>query len=55
VECTVDNVFNLRYLVLQELVKIIVVCCIKNLSLKFKRGNHFIYPTNVLNFIKRRD
>jgi len=28
VECTIDNAFNLRDLVLQELVKIIVVCYI---------------------------
>ena len=34
VECTVDNAFNLRDLVLQELVKIIVVCYIKSLRLK---------------------
>ena len=26
VECTIDNAFNLQDLVLQELVKIIVVC-----------------------------
>jgi len=38
VECTIDNAFNLRDLVLQELVKIIVVCYIKNLRLKFKCG-----------------
>jgi len=31
VECTIDNAFNLRDLVLQELVKIIVVCYIKDL------------------------
>jgi hypothetical protein len=38
VECTIDNATNLRDLVLQELVKIIVVCYIKNLRLKFKCG-----------------
>jgi len=38
VECTVDIAFNLRDLVLQELVKIIVVCCIKDLRVKFKCG-----------------
>ena len=38
VECTVDNAFNLRDLVLQELVKIIMVCYIKNLRLKFESG-----------------
>ena len=38
VECTIDNAFNLRDLVLQELVKIIVGCYIKDLRLKFKRG-----------------
>jgi len=36
VECTIDNAFNLRDLILQKLVKIIVVCCIKNLKWKFK-------------------
>jgi hypothetical protein len=35
VECTID-VFSLRDLVLQELVKIIVVCYVKDLGLKFK-------------------
>jgi len=35
VECTIDNAFNLRDLVPQELVKIIVVCCIK-LKIKIK-------------------
>ena len=29
-DCTIDNAFNLRDLVLQELVKIIVVCYINN-------------------------
>jgi len=38
VDCTIDNALNLRDIVLQELVKIIVVCCIKNLRLKFKCG-----------------
>ena len=33
-KCTIDNAFNLLDLVLQELVKIIVVCYIKNLILK---------------------
>jgi len=37
-ECTVDNAFNLRDLVLQELVKMFVVLHIKNLRLKFKCG-----------------
>jgi len=37
-ECTVDNAFNLRDLVLQELVRIIAVCYIKHLRLKFKCG-----------------
>jgi hypothetical protein len=36
VECTIDTAFNLRDLVLQELVKIIVVCYKKNLRLKFR-------------------
>jgi len=35
VECTVDNAFNLRDLVFQELVKIIVVCYARDLRLKF--------------------
>jgi len=38
VECTIDNAFNLHDLILQELVKIIVVCYIKNLRLKLKCG-----------------
>jgi len=40
VECTID-VFSLRDLVLQELVKIIVVCYIKDLRLKFKCGTSY--------------
>jgi len=36
VDCTVDNTFNLRALVFQDLGKIIVVCYIKDLRLKFK-------------------
>jgi len=40
-ECTIDNAFNLRDLVLQELVKIIVVCYIKDLRLKFKCGSFY--------------
>jgi len=35
VECTIDNAFNLRDLILQEFVKIIVVFCIKDFRLKF--------------------
>jgi hypothetical protein len=48
-ECTIDNVFNLRDLALQELVKIIVVCYIKNLRLKFKCGilQHFICTISI--------
>jgi hypothetical protein len=38
VECAIDNAFNLRDLVLKELVKIIAVCYVKNLRLKFKCG-----------------
>jgi len=41
VECTIDNAFSLRDLVLQELVKIIVVCYIKDLILKFKCGTSY--------------
>jgi len=36
VECTVVNVFNLRGLLLEELVKIIVARYIKDLRLNFK-------------------
>jgi len=35
VECTIDNAFSLRDLVLQDLVKIIVVCYIKNVILTY--------------------
>jgi hypothetical protein len=42
VECTIDNAFNLRDLVLKELVKIIVVCYIKNLRLKSNCGALYI-------------
>ena len=35
-ERTIDNAFNLRDLVLQELVKIIVVCYMEKLRLKLK-------------------
>jgi hypothetical protein len=38
VECTIANVFNLRDLVLQELVKIGVGCFITTLKLKVKCG-----------------
>jgi len=38
VECTIDNAFNLRDLVLQELVKIIVVCYIKSSTYGVKKG-----------------
>jgi len=38
VECTIDNAFNLRDLVLRELVKIIVAYYIKDLRLNFKGG-----------------
>jgi len=38
VECTIDNAFNLWDLILQELVKITVVCNIKNLRLQFECG-----------------
>jgi len=33
VECTIDNAFNVRDLMLQELVKTVVLCYIKNLIL----------------------
>jgi hypothetical protein len=36
VECTIDNFFNLQVLVLQELVKITVVCCIKKLKINIQ-------------------
>ena len=35
VECTIDNAFNVRDLVLQELVKIVVLCYIKKLILLY--------------------
>ena len=38
VGCTTDNAFNLRNLVVQELVKITVIYYIKNLILKFNLG-----------------
>ena len=38
VECAVNNAFNLRDLVLQGLVKIVVLCYTKDKRLKFKRG-----------------
>jgi hypothetical protein len=44
VQCTIYNAFNLRDLVLQELVKIILVCYIKDLRLKFM----FVYEYNSL-------
>jgi len=37
-ECIIDNTFNLRVLVLQDLGKIIVVCYIKDVRLKLKCG-----------------
>ena len=36
VECMFDNAFNLQDLVLQESVKIIVVCYIKKLEIKIQ-------------------
>jgi hypothetical protein len=36
VECTIDNAFNLRDLVLQELVKIIVACHKSKLKIKLQ-------------------
>jgi len=44
-ECTIDNVFNLRDLVLQELLKIIVVCYIKDLTTS--QEIHVITPTQI--------
>ena len=38
VECTIENAFNLQDLTLQELVKIIALCYIKNLRLQFESG-----------------
>jgi len=38
VECAIDNAFNLRDLVLQELVEIVAMCYIEDLRLKFKGG-----------------
>jgi hypothetical protein len=42
-ECTVDNAFNLRDLVLQELVKIIVVCYIKKLKINIRMLYFYFY------------
>jgi len=36
VDCTIDNAFNLRDLVLQQLVKITVVCYVKKLKIKIQ-------------------
>jgi hypothetical protein len=44
VECTIDNAFNLRDLVLQELAKIIVLWYIK---LKIKIQMWYFYTTNI--------
>jgi len=54
-ECTIDNAFNLRDLVLQELVKIFMLYHIKNLGLKFK-GDHFLYNRHqeILKSIKKQ-
>ena len=38
VDCTTDNVFDFRELLLQELGKITLVCCTEDLRLKFKCG-----------------
>jgi len=46
VECTVDNAFNLRGIVLQELVKIIVVCYIYK-KLKIKIQIWYFYTVNI--------
>jgi hypothetical protein len=50
VECIIDNAFNLRDLVLQGLVKIIVVCYIKDLGLKFK--SDFSYGSKATRGVK---
>jgi len=53
VECKIDTVFNLRDLVLQELVKMIVVCyeyIKKNSRLKLKCG---IFIQYILKSIKK--
>jgi hypothetical protein len=42
VKFTIDNALNLRDLILQELVKVIVVCYIKDLRQKFKCGTYTI-------------
>jgi len=41
-EFTIENAFNLRDLVLPELFKIILVCYIKKLRLKFKCDTLYI-------------
>jgi len=49
VECRTDNGFNLRDLVLQELVKIIVVYYIKKIQIKIQMGN--FYTISIKNYI----
>ena len=36
VDCTIDNAFNLRDLLLQQLVKITVVCYVKKLKIRIQ-------------------
>jgi len=54
VGCTIDNAFNLRDLVLQEVVKIIMLYHIKNLGLKFKCDNLYIRHQKVLKSINKQ-
>ena len=48
VECTIDNAFNLRDLVLQELVKIVVISYVNKLEIK---GGPTILPKHVAEII----
>jgi len=41
VDCTTDNAFNLRDLVLQQLVKITVVCYVKNFKIKIQMWHFY--------------
>jgi len=50
VECTIDNAFNLRNLVLQELVKIIVVCYNENFKIKIQMW--YFYTINTKKVLK---
>ena len=52
VECTIDKAFNLRDLILQELVNTILVCCNKN-KLKVKIQMWFCCTISIKNRFKQ--